>query len=119
QPEQQTLLYKEIKVDKYFQLFKFCCCTGLRPCEALGLKVENVDFKNQIIKVRTQITRKGELTPILKSDAAYREIPFLPELFEGIDLSNELVFPIKYSAADSFWGRLFDKLGLQDIVFYS
>lgn len=116
---QQKDLYTYSMMQVYRNVFMLCCCTGLRPGEALGLKVSDIDFKNNIIEVQHQKNRKGELTDVLKTDAAYRSIPFLPELFKNFDLSGEFVVNTSYAAVDSYLGRMFEKLEYIGVVWYS
>jgi integrase len=52
---------------------------GLRTSEAMGLRVESVDFLRRTITVNRQIKNR-ELSPRLKSHASYRAIPVSEEL---------------------------------------
>ena len=55
--------------------------TGLRRGEALGLRWEDIDFKEGIIKVQNVVKYNGALEEGKpKTDAGYREIPLFQEL---------------------------------------
>lgn len=118
-PELQDKLLSEIK-EPYLSLYKFSCCTGLRISEALGLAVKDIDFKNCVLHVKQQRPRDNKVTTLLKTNAAYRMVKFLPELFTGCDLSGELLFGhIVHVAAVSYFKRLFKRLEIDEYVIHS
>jgi integrase len=53
--------------------------SGLRVAELLGLTWQDIDFKQHVIRVRYQMSRKGKRTP-LKTDAGRREVIMMNEL---------------------------------------
>src|ERR1700733_5640110 len=53
--------------------------SGLRASEALGLVWNEIDFADQTIRVRYQMSRKGQRVPV-KSDAGRRDIVLMEEL---------------------------------------
>ena len=53
--------------------------SGLRASEALGLVWSEIDFADQTIRVRYQMSRKGHRVPV-KSDAGRRDIVLMEEL---------------------------------------
>jgi integrase len=53
--------------------------SGLRASEALGLAWSEIDFADQTIRVRYQMSRKGHRVPV-KSDAGRRDIVLMEEL---------------------------------------
>lgn len=48
--------------------------TGVRASELLGLTWEDVDFDRQVIRVRYQMSRKGNKRVLLKSESGRREV---------------------------------------------
>lgn len=117
QPDEQLKVYNAVSDKKYKDLFKISICTGMRISELIGLKVNDIDFKNNIITVKQQLDRNNRVKEKLKTDAAYRRIDFLPELFDGIDLSNAYLFQgISYVAVRSYFRRLFEKLELKFVL---
>jgi len=54
--------------------------TGLRVAELLGLKWEDVDFDRQVIRVRYQMSRKGNKRVLLKSESGRREVILMTEV---------------------------------------
>ena len=66
----------------YFVLF-----TGCRRSEALAITDKDIDFKNKVIKIRNHIIHDGNrpvYEPVLKTDAAERDIILLDRLAEKI-----------------------------------
>jgi integrase len=53
--------------------------SGLRASEALGLAWNEIDFADQVIRVRNQMSRKGERVPV-KTDAGRRDVILMDEL---------------------------------------
>jgi integrase len=53
--------------------------SGLRVAELLGLTWQDIDFKQHVIRVRYQMSRKGKRT-LLKTDAGRREVILMGEL---------------------------------------
>lgn len=55
-------------------------CTGMRCGEILGLQWRDIDFKNQVIKVRgtlIYVRGKGRFKDTPKTDTSTRDIPML------------------------------------------
>jgi integrase len=53
--------------------------SGIRVAELLGLTWEDVDFEQSVIRVRAQMSRKGERVP-LKTEAGRRDVILMAEL---------------------------------------
>lgn len=53
--------------------------SGLRVAELLGLTWQDIDFGQHVIRVQSQMSRKGKRTP-LKTDAGRREVIMMNEL---------------------------------------
>lgn len=88
--DEQTLIYNNID-KKYFNLFKFCCCTGLRISEALSIKRSDIDFDNSLIYAK-RLKKQGK--------EIIAPVPFLPELlsFEF----NDKLFDLTYNGFKSY-----------------
>ena len=54
--------------------------TGLRAAELLGLTWGDVDFERQVIRVRYQMSRKGNERVLLKSESGRREVILMSEV---------------------------------------
>jgi integrase len=57
--------------------------SGLRASEALGLDWSEIDFTDQVIRVRYQMSRKGERVPV-KTDAGRRDVILMDELAQDL-----------------------------------
>ncbi len=66
-------------VPSYRPILVCALFTGMRLSELLGLTWRDIDFEAEVIRVRHQLSRSGERTR-LKSHAAVRDIPLLPQL---------------------------------------
>lgn len=66
---------------RYYSYFYILNATGLRPSEALGLKI--TDFSKKYIEVRRGVTRNG--LSRLKTKNAVRDIPLTPEVKEEVE----------------------------------
>ena len=83
---------EEIKeVQKHYDGFDllpyFILFTGCRRSEALGITDKDIDFKNKVIRIRNHVIHDGNrpvYEPVLKSDAAERDIILLDRLAEKI-----------------------------------
>ena len=101
---QQKNILKVIKNTKYYNFFYFCCCTGVRVCEALLIKQKDIDHNKHHIKIK--ITE-----PQTKKHK--REIPFIPELFDNFTLTkpnNYLFEDITEDGSKQFFYNLYKDL---------
>ena len=74
--------YSDFALLPYFILY-----TGCRKSEALAITDESIDFKNKVIKIRNHVIHNGNMAifePVLKSEAAHREIILLDRLYDVI-----------------------------------
>lgn len=100
----QCKILKEIDDERYLKFFYFCCCTGVRVCEALTIKTCDIDKKRRVIKIKMCDS---------KTKKHRREIPFLPELFKDFDLSKKYLFDdITYEGSKQYFYKLYQKLNL-------
>ena len=75
---------QEAKATGVYEMYYIELATGLRRGELLGLKWQDIDWKNGIIKVRRQVARvDGEIvkTP-LKTKNSYRAVSISPQAIE-------------------------------------
>lgn len=85
---QQAALLNAVRGLPVYPFVALCLYTGLRREEALGLRWKNVhlDDAAPFLEVRGACNWEGkntpQLTPLLKSDAAYRSIPLPPPLVQ-------------------------------------
>lgn len=101
---QQRKILKAIDDKKYYNFFCFCCCTGVRVCEALTIKVRDIDKKKHLIKITMcdTTTKKHK-----------RTIPYLPELLKNMDLSGKYLFnDITDDGSKQYFYNLYKKLNL-------
>lgn len=63
----------------YYNIFYFALGTGCRIGEICGLRWENIDFDNNIIKIREQLNQKKEIVT-LKSTSSRRDIPMTSDI---------------------------------------
>lgn len=102
---EQCRILKEIEDERYRNFFYFCCCTGVRVCEALSIKVKDIDKKNTLIKIKMCDS---------KTKKHKRSIPYLPELFENMPLKGEFLFnDITDEGSKQYFYKLYKKLGLE------
>lgn len=71
-------------------LFQFAFFTGLRVSELIGLRWEDVDWKNQIIHVEETIVAKEAKGP--KTEAGIRDVLLLPPALEALTQQKQYTF---------------------------
>ena len=100
-PEEQLQAFlAEAKATGVYEMYYIELATGLRRGELLGLKWQDIDWKNAIIKVRRQIARvDGQIveTP-LKTKNSYRTVTISPQAIEVLKQQkakthDQYVFP--------------------------
>lgn len=72
----------ESGMNNFKNYLKIAFFTGMRSGEIIGLKKEDIDLKNKILKVRRTRSRFGETTPKRES---IRDIPILDSLLPFIE----------------------------------
>ncbi len=98
--EQLQAFLTEAKASGVYEMYYIELSTGLRRGELLGLKWQDIDFKNGIITVRRQVARvNGEITEApLKTKNSYRRVSISPQAIEVLKAqkaktNSEYVFP--------------------------
>lgn len=100
--KEQRLILKRIDTPKYYNFFYFCCCTGMRACEALSIKTRHIDKKNGVIRI---------LLPDTKTKKHRRAVPFLPELLDSLTPSGGFLFPdVTDDGSRQYFCKLFKEL---------
>jgi integrase len=77
---EEARLVMRFSPQPYKWFFQLSILTGMRTGEALGLRFEDFDEQNRVIKIRRSLTR-GVLD-LPKTDASIREIPLLRPVWE-------------------------------------
>ena len=82
--EQLSAFLEEDKRSGVYEMYYIELTTGLRRGELLGLKWQDIDWKNGIIKVRRQVTRvDGQIIEApLKTKNSYRAVSISPQAIE-------------------------------------
>jgi len=100
--ERLNAFFDEAKRTGVFELYYIDLLTGLRRGELLGLKWDDIDFKNGILHVRRQVMRQeGKMVEApLKTKNSYRSIAIPADAVEVLKLQrdkigsgSEYVFP--------------------------
>lgn len=102
---EQRKVLKEISDEKYRKFFYFCCCTGVRVCEALTIKCSDIDQKNNVIKITLTDS---------KTKKHKRKIPYHPDLLKDFELKRgKLLFEdITDEGSKQYFYKLYKKLNL-------
>ena len=115
-PEQMDELCAEIQRRGLSDLYTFvllCGYAGLREGEALGLNLDNVDIDTGLIHVREQFVVLGDkcwVTPELKTQSAYRDVPMPPALLAHmIRLKKERETGYVFDVTDRVVGGRFSR----------
>lgn len=83
--------------------------TGMRRGEILSMKWKDIDLRQRVV-----------LIPETKNGTA-RKIPLTSkavEILEGLDPTEDRVFPITMEAFKMTWRRILDKTGIQGLTFH-
>ncbi len=77
--------------ERYRTLIAVSVLTGIRQGEALGLRWQDIDLKEGLIRIRHQLDRHGNLVQP-KTTAAKRDIPIPPSLTRRLAVHREHAF---------------------------
>lgn len=102
--EQQKIILKKLKDARYRDFFWFCCCTGMRVCEAFSIKGSDIYIDKNYIHIRL---------PDTKTKKHRRDVPCLPELFKDIKIKKtKLLFEgITNEGSKQYFTRFYRELG--------
>lgn len=121
--EEVQKILLSVENDNFHKYLQIAFFTGMRSGEIIGLKKEDIDLKNRIIKVRRSRSRFGESTP--KTRGSIRDVPILDVLFPYISElydkhDHEYLFVTQYNQpyrdtnvfVNKFWIPVLEELGL-------
>lgn len=79
---EQKLLIKKFKNNKYGNIFSIAMFTGMRIGEILALQPDDIDLNTNIIHITKTVSKNKEQKPIIgntpKTSTSYRDIPITP-----------------------------------------
>jgi integrase len=104
--EEQKIIYENID-KKYFDLFNFCCCTGLRVSEALSVRKKDIDYERGLIYVKRLKKKKEVIAPV----------PFLPELL-NFKFKDKL-FNLTYNAFKCYLQDFYKKTNIRGVMIHN
>jgi len=129
--EQLQSFLEEAKRSGVYEMYYIELSTGLRRGELLGLKWEDVDMKQGIIRVRRQVSRiDGKIVEApLKTKNSYRAVTISPQAIEVLKAqkektNDEYVFPspnggpISPDSVNNMLHRVLDRAGIPRVRFH-
>lgn len=92
--EQCRQLLSAVKGTRAYLFVETLLYTGLRKGEALGLMWKDIDFGKGVLRVERSVVyplnnKAGEINPELKTSAARRSIPIVPELMADLQAAKK------------------------------
>ena len=129
--EQLQTFLEEAKRSGVYEMYYIELSTGLRRGELLGLKWEDIDMKQGIIRVRRQVSRiDGKIVEApLKTKNSYRAVTISPQAIEVLKAQkektrDEYVFPspnggpISPDSVNNMLHRVLDRAGISRVRFH-
>ena len=129
--EQLEAFFKEAKETGVYEMYYIELATGLRRGELLGLKWQDIDWKNGIIKVRRQVARvDGKIVEApLKTKNSYRAVTISQQAIEVLKqqkakTEDEYVFPspnggpISPDSVNNMLKRVLARAGIPKVRFH-
>ena len=129
--EQRQAFLQEAKATGVYEMYYIELATGLRRGELLGLKWQDIDWKNGIIKVRRQVARvNGEIVEApLKTKNSYRTVSISPQAMEVLreqkrKTNDAYVFPspnggpISPDSVNNMLKRVLERAGIPKVRFH-
>lgn len=129
--EQLQAFLEEAKRSGVYEMYYIELSTGLRRGELLGLKWEDIDMKQGVIRVRRQISRiDGKIVEApLKTKNSYRAVTISPQAVEILKAqkektNDEYVFPspnggpISPDSVNNMLHRVLDRAGIPRVRFH-
>ena len=131
-PEEQLQAFlAEARATGVYEMYYIELATGLRRGELLGLKWQDIDWKNGIIKVRRQIARvDGQIVEApLKTKNSYRTVTISPQAIEVLKQQkakthDQYVFPspnggpISPDSVNNMLKRVLARAGIPKVRFH-
>lgn len=129
--EQLQAFLTEAKATGVYEMYYIELATGLRRGELLGLKWQDIDWKNGIIKVRRQVARvDGQIVEApLKTKNSYRAVSISPQAIEVLreqkrKTNDAYVFPspnggpISPDSVNNMLKRVLERAGIPKVRFH-
>ena len=129
--EQLQAFLEEAKRSGVYEMYYIELSTGLRRGELLGLKWEDIDMKQGIIRVRRQISRIDSkiVEAPLKTKNSYRAVTISPQAVEVLKTqkaktNDEYVFPspnggpISPDSVNNMLKRVLERAGIPKVRFH-
>ena len=129
--EQLEAFLQEAKKTGVYEMYYIKLATGLRRGELLGLKWQDIDWKNGIIKVRRQVARvDGEIVEApLKTKNSYRAVTISQQAIEVLKTqkaktNDTYVFPspnggpISPDSVNNMLKRVLTRAGISKVRFH-
>ncbi len=129
--EQLQAFLEEAKRSSVYEMYYIELATGLRRGELLGLKWQDIDWKNGIIKVRRQVARvDGQIVEApLKTKNSYRAVTISPQAVEVLKqqkakTNDQYVFPspnggpISPDSVNNMLKRVLERAGIPKVRFH-
>ena len=92
--DELNALIDAVHIPQTKTLVEFLAWTGLRHGEAKALAWEDIDFRNNCLKVKYNLDREGKLKPP-KSKSSVRTVELLPAVVKILKAQKEKSFDIK------------------------
>ncbi len=129
--EQLQAFLTEAKATGVYEMYYIELATGLRRGELLGLKWEDIDMKQGIIRVRRQVARiDGKIVEApLKTKNSYRTVTISPQAIEVLKqqkakTNDQYVFPspnggpISPDSVNNMLKRVLERAGIPKVRFH-
>ena len=129
--EQLQAFLDEAKATGVYEMYYIELATGLRRGELLGLKWQDIDWKNGIIKVRRQVARvNGDIVEApLKTKNSYRAVTISQQAIEVLKqqkskTKDQYVFPspnggpISPDSVNNMLKRVLERAGIPKVRFH-
>ena len=129
--EQLQAFLEEARATGVYEMYYIELATGLRRGELLGLKWQDIDWKNGIIKVRRQVARvDGQIVEApLKTKNSYRTVTISPQAIEVLKhqkakTHDQYVFPspnggpISPDSVNNMLKRVLARAGIPKVRFH-
>lgn len=123
-PDEVNSILLSAEMNNYKNYLNIAFFTGMRSGEIIGLKKEDIDIKNKILKVRRTRSRFGESSP--KTRGSLRDIPILDSLLPLVETlynlhDHDYLFKTQYNEpyrdtnvfVDRYWKPSLESLNLE------
>ena len=129
--EQLQAFLDEARATGVYEMYYIELATGLRRGELLGLKWQDIDWKNGIIKVRRQVARvDGQIVEVsLKTKNSYRAVTISQQAIEVLKQQKAKTYdtyvfpspnggPISPDSVNNMLKRVLERAGIPKVRFH-